>query len=186
MQRFLTTLLLAGSAVALPTLSITSRSDNDSCMAKGTKVTAWTIKDFDFHASYTFTNPAHQNSWGYANFTLENPVLDYKPICSASSNQLEDFFYGTQIFECDAPVDGDSATFTFSRPTGELQVNQTWQCLEQGGRFHAKGGVTLDLDCEDTTWKNPEWEEGQIYSQRTITCAKKTVSAPITEISAVL
>ncbi|KAK4201149.1 hypothetical protein QBC40DRAFT_339263 [Triangularia verruculosa] len=25
----------------------------------------WTVHDFDFHASYVFTNPAHQNSWGY-------------------------------------------------------------------------------------------------------------------------
>lgn len=185
MKGFLATILLAGSAAAAPTLSLIAR-DDDSCMAKGAKATEWTIHEFDFHASYTFTNPAHQNSYGYVNFTLENPVLDYRPVCSASSSQLNDFFYGTQIFNCEVPGEHDTATFTFSRPSGELQVNQTWHCLEEGGRFTAKGGVTLDLDCEESFYENPDWQPGQIYSQRLITCEKKTVTAPITEISAVL
>lgn len=180
------TLLLAGSAAAAPALSLTSRDGDDSCMAKGAKLSEWTVHDFDFHASYTFTTPSHQNSWGYANFTLENSALDYRPICSASSSQLNDFFYGTMVYNCDSPVDGDSASFNFSRPSGELSVTQSWSCVEEGGRFEAKGGVTLDLECKTTDYENPEWEMGQIYSQKLITCEKKTATAPIVEISAVL
>lgn len=106
MQNLLTTLLLIGSAVALPTLSILPREgDSDSCMSRGSKVSGWTVSNFDFHASYTFTTPAHQNSWGYVNFTLENPAVDYKPICSAASSQLQDFYYGTQVYKCEMPDD---------------------------------------------------------------------------------
>ena len=60
------------------------------CNAKSTSVTGWTVHNFDFHASYIFSTPAHQNSWGYANFTLTNPAVDYAATCGASSDQLSD------------------------------------------------------------------------------------------------
>jgi hypothetical protein len=155
-------------------------------MQKGMKVSNWVVHDFDFHASYIFTNPAHQNSWGYVNFTLENPALDYRPVCSSSSNQLNDFYYGTAVYECDTPVEGDDATYTFSRPSGELQVNQTWSCLSEGGYIQAQGGVTLHLNCSDSTWQNPDWEEGQLYSVRTVNCSHVTTKVPIKSIQAAL
>lgn len=187
MQSIFTTLLLAGSALALPTITLSARDDDTSCMARGAKVTEWQVHDFDYHASYIFSTPSHQISQGYVNFTLENPAVDYRPVCSASSGQLSDFFYGTMTYQCDVPINGDSASFTFSRPSGELKLEQTWQCAEEGGRFQAKGGVTLELNCEDTgTQVNPDWEMGQTYSTRTITCDLVTAPAQITEISAVL
>lgn len=187
-------LLLASSALALP--STIPRADSNypypvppaapGCTDKSTNLTEWTVGSFDFHASYTFTTPAHQNSWGYVNFTLINPAVSYTPICSAASNQLSDFFYGTVIYDCTVPVTSDKATFTFSTPGSELRINQTWNCAGEGSRFTAIGGVKLNLTCDDTTWQNPNWTTGQIYSSRTITCGKVTVPAPIEEMSAVL
>ena len=180
-------LLLASSALALPAPAPEApKPKPETCMTKSTKVSKWKIENFDFHASYTFTTPAHQNSWGYVNFTLSNPVLKYKPVCSAASNQLSDFYYGTFIYNCDVPVDYDEATFTFDRPGNNLRVNQTWNCLEEGGRVTAEGGVKLKLDCKDQTWQNPDWKLGQIYSSRTVTCGHVTVDAPVETLSAVL
>lgn len=177
-------LALAGTALSLPAPASTPAPE--TCMSKSTKVSKWTVENFDFHASYTFTTPAHQNSWGYVNFTLSNPVLDYKPVCSAASNWLSDFYYGNIIYNCEVPTQGDQASFTFDRPGNNLRVNQTWNCLEEGGRVIAEGGIKLDLKCEDKTWQNPDWKQGQIYSSRTISCAPVTVDAPVETISAVL
>lgn len=189
MVSFLTTLLLAGTALALPNPSTYGQQPPpETCMSAGQKISSWTLQNFDYHASYIFTTPAHQNSWGYVNFTLSNPALPYKPVCSAASSQLNDFFYGNQIYDCKVPGEhpGDAATFTFNRPSGEVQVNQTWGCQEEGGRFWAEGGVKLKLDCKEKKWVNKKWKIGQIYSSRTVTCKKVTVKAPIEHISAVL
>lgn len=178
------TLLLASTALAAPT----TRQEPESCLDRSTNVSHWTVEKFDFHSSYIFTTPAHQNSWGYVNFTLSNPAIDYKPICSAESNQLSDFFYGTQAYTCtvgdDAPG-GGGATFTYARPSGELRINQTWTCFEEQARFAAEGGVKLDLTCEDNTWQNPDWQRGEMYSVRTVKCNFVDAEAPIEEISAV-
>jgi len=71
MLSLLTTLLLAGSALAAPT----ANANTNKCTSRSTKVKEWTVHDFDFHSSEVFTTPAHQNSWGYVNFTLSNPVV---------------------------------------------------------------------------------------------------------------
>lgn len=149
---------------------------------------AWSVAGFDYHASYTFTTPAHQNSWGYVSFNLSNPALaPAVAVCSASSNQLSDFFYGTMAYRCALPDGtaivgggrGGQATFDFSRPSGVLNINQTWSCHDQDPQYPitlwAYGNATLSLECEDTTWTNPNWTLGQIYSSRTVQCAPVTL-----------
>ncbi|KAL6880879.1 hypothetical protein J3F83DRAFT_720175 [Trichoderma novae-zelandiae] len=181
-------LLLASSALAAPySPPPTTNPYLPKCTSQSSNVTEWTINNFDFHASYVFTTPAHQNSWGYVNFTLANRAVTYTPVCSAASDQLSDFFYGNFVYSCtNVEVPGDRATFTFSRGDNQLLVNQTWACAGEGSRFTALGGVRLDLNCSDTTWQNPSWTPGNIYSQRTVTCGKLTVPAKIEEMSAVL
>lgn len=99
----------------------------------------WQVDDFDFHSSYIFTTPAHQNSWGYVNFNLSNPAVpDVVASCSAASDQLQDFFFGTQIYKC--TVNGTTAgpapaSFTYNRPSGELDVNQTWTCRDKDPKY---------------------------------------------------
>ncbi|KAM3499676.1 hypothetical protein MY11210_009596 [Beauveria gryllotalpidicola] len=177
----LTAALFAASALAAP-----ATSPDWVCTSASTKVTALQIKDFDFHASWTFTTPAHQNSWGYVNFTLANPAVDYEYQCSAASNQLQDFFYGTTNYEC-TDADGSPTswgTFSYSRPTTTLAINQTWTCPSEGSRFWAEGAAELDLHCNDTTWENPDWKQGQIYSDRTISCDKLSQDVPLTSLRA--
>ncbi|KND89594.1 hypothetical protein TOPH_05600 [Tolypocladium ophioglossoides CBS 100239] len=184
LANILTTLLVAGAALAAPT---PAAQGTNTCTSKSTKVKEWTVGDFDFHSSYLFTTPAHQNSWGYVNFTLVNPAVDYKVQCTAASNQLQDFYYGNLDYKCDVPVPSDKATFTFARPANELLINQTWNCAGEGSRFEARGGVRLNLTCSDTFWQNPDWKQGQgqFYSTRFVDCQHVTVQVPVKEMSGV-
>jgi hypothetical protein len=180
MQSLFTTALLAGAAAALPTTP-----QETTCTSKSTKVTEWTVKDFDFHASYIFTNPAHQNSMGSVNFTLENAAVEYPLICESRSFWLQDFYYGMINYNCTLNGENtDMGTFNFSRPTNRLNINQTWACADEGSMFWAEGGVDLDLNCEDKTEQNPDWKPGQIYSSRYITCDKVTVPAKMETLRA--
>jgi hypothetical protein len=93
----------------------------------------WTVHGFDYHASYIFTTPAHQNSYGYVNLNLTNNMVPYTATCSATSGQLQDFFYGTQWYPCTLPSTapaGAAVSFRFNRPTGQLDLNETIICGE--------------------------------------------------------
>lgn len=136
MQRFLASFLLAASAVLgrPASLEITDAGDTtttNGCPTCASAFTEWTITDLEYHASYIFSTPAHQNSWGYVSFNVTNPAVPYVVPCTAASSQLSDFFYGTMIYECPVPAgSGGALTFTYNRPTGELALNQTWICRD--------------------------------------------------------
>lgn len=105
----------------------------DTCTSQSEGNFSWTIESFDFHASYIFSTPAHQNSWGYVNFNLSNPALNYQAACSAISDQLEDFYYGNLAYNCTFPEgieNPGSATFNFSRPFNVLDIMQSWTCYD--------------------------------------------------------
>lgn len=61
-------------------------------------------------------------------------------------------------------------------------VELTW-----GNRttFTGRGGTNFNLTCTDETWENPNWELGQIYSSRTITCDKVDKTFKPDELTAV-
>jgi Alternaria alternata allergen 1 len=183
MHSFITTLLLAGTAILAAPLEAPKPK---SCAARSQKLTHWDVQHFDYHASYIFTTPAHQNAHGYVNFTLVNPALDAPALCTASSTQLSDFFYGNQVFQCEMPANlSAQASFAYDRASGALQINQTWMCPGEQARFWAMGGVMLDLDCTDSTWQNPNWQAGQFYSVRTVTCDPEDVKAPIRQMNGI-
>ena len=130
MYAILSGLIAAASLATASPIFLNTREDG-SCSDVSFKGLEWTVEDFDYHASYIFTTPAHQNSWGYVNFNLSNPAFPYLASCSATSNQLSDFFYGTMWYNCTLPEEapyGGEATFAFSRPSGKLDINQTWTC----------------------------------------------------------
>ncbi|KHN99361.1 uncharacterized protein MAM_03059 [Metarhizium album ARSEF 1941] len=185
MVNLLTSLLLAGAALAAP--STPDLRTGNPCTEKSARMENWQVKDFDFHASYIFTTPAHQNSWGYVNFTLLNPSFPSKPTqCSGTSNQLSDFFYGNFNYDCSRSWPGQSASFAFSRPEqDQLKVNQTWECRGEGSRFWAEGGLKLNLTCDDATWTNPDWKMGQIYSDRTVNCTHIDATVPVETMRAI-
>jgi len=41
--------------------------------------------------------------------------------------------------------------------------------------FRGDAQANLTLDCTDTTWSNPNWTMGQIYSDREVKCAPVTL-----------
>ncbi|KAK8065499.1 hypothetical protein PG997_012246 [Apiospora hydei] len=167
------------------------RDDNKGCSAAAFHGFAWEVKNFDYHASYIFSTPAHQNSWGYVNFSLSNPALLYDVQCSADSSQLSDFFYGNIPYSCTGGPNGTTTqtTFDFSRPSGQLNISQTWVCSDEDpqwpSRFTAWGSVNLTLDCTDETTTNPNWKLGDVYSDREVKCAPSTVSLTPYQMAAV-
>lgn len=52
-------------------------------------------------------------------------------------------------------------------------------------RFNAYGRTTLSLECTDTTWQNPNWTIGEIYSDREVKCAQVTVDVAPYRMTAV-
>ncbi|KAI1503304.1 hypothetical protein F5X99DRAFT_110772 [Biscogniauxia marginata] len=190
MRSFLSTIVSVLPLVAAAPFGLDSRDSNPGCQDASLNNFAWTIENFDYHASYIFTTPAHQNSWGYVNFNLTNPALEYKAQCSATSNQLSDFFYGTMPYKCTGPEGSTTeTTFSFSRPSGQLDLNQTWVCSDADPQypttFHAYGSVNLTLECTDVTTTNPDWEIGQIYSNREVKCDLVNVPLKPSQINAV-
>ncbi|SPQ21421.1 35e64df5-874b-46de-bc58-438c11884562 [Thermothielavioides terrestris] len=171
-------LTTSASPVAVPRAEA---ADTQGCTDTSFRGFAWLARSFDFHASYVFTTPAHQNSWGFVSFDLYNPADKSTAHCEASSDQLSDFFYGNMPYKCNDTGRIGATSFDFSRPANRLRVNQTWTCDDRDPQwpttFTGRGTANLSLDCTDTTWKNPNWTMGQIYSSRTIKC--KPVDARI-------
>lgn len=138
MHLFYTSLLALAPFVSGTPTPLLQRASSPTCSNASLHGFKWTVQDFDFHTSYIFSTPAHQNSWGYVNFNLSNPAVPgARASCSAASSQLSDFFYGTVPYACTvAGAAGPApATFAFNRPTGELDVNQTWTCDDQDPKY---------------------------------------------------
>lgn len=129
-------LLLAPLALASP-MGLNAQNRTQSCLSKSPAMVEWELEDFDYHASYIFSTPSHQNSWGYVSFTAFNPVHETRTRCSAQSSQLSDFFYGDVQYTCDneTPANLRDTIFTFNRPTGEVTMEQTWYCHDQAPEF---------------------------------------------------
>ncbi|KAL8404769.1 hypothetical protein RB594_009588 [Gaeumannomyces avenae] len=145
---------------------------------------AWEVRDFSYRAFWIFQNPAQQWARGELGFTLANPATGREAVCSATSSQLSDFFYGTVTYSCDVP-DGEGRpppTFRFNGyGLWRLQVNETWTC-SPGGTFIGATTRDLPLKCNDTgVVRNPDWEPGQpgnFYSTRYLTCDPLDITLP--------
>jgi len=111
-------------------------------------------------------------------FGLKNTDVPYTTRCYGFGNRYNDFFYGDVTYTCDVPTGpgatpGDAATFTFSKPDGVFNVNQTWTCLGSHPTKRSGTGIgAAKLDCSTTTYTNPNWTigTGQTYSEITTTC----------------
>lgn len=139
-MRLLPQSLLVLIFMVLPSLTfrLGQREANPGCTEASFGNFSWMVDNFDYHASYVFSTPAHQNSWGYVNFNLSNPALSYKAICSGSSSQLNDFFYGNFWYKCSVPdgsPTGTGATFAFDRALARLDFNQTWRCSDKDALY---------------------------------------------------
>lgn len=114
-------LALAATASAAPASTAVKASETTSELT-------WTVSNFDFHADYIFTTPAHQNSWGYVSFALSSDKTDLVYSCSTSSSRLTDFFYGETEYQCALPQgapEGSKAGFRYNRTDGTLTLSET-------------------------------------------------------------
>ncbi|KAI1277743.1 hypothetical protein F5Y07DRAFT_84602 [Xylaria sp. FL0933] len=180
MRNFIGTITAALPLVAAAPYSLSPRDNYPGCTAISFGDFAWTIEAFTYHASYIFSTPAHQISGGTVDFNLTNPAFPEKVSCSAYSTQLQDFFYGTFNYQCAVPEGSSTKTsFSYSRPSGELNINQTWTCDDEDPQypitFTGYGTVNLTLACNQTYYQNPDWQSGEIYSDRDISCAPVTL-----------
>ncbi|KAI8625646.1 hypothetical protein F5Y19DRAFT_449707 [Xylariaceae sp. FL1651] len=180
MHSFLRTFAATLPLVAAAPYDMSPRDSNPGCAATSFSDFSWTVESFTYHASYVFSTPAHQIASGSVDFNLTNPALEGNVICSAYSTQLTDFFYGNFNYNCAVPENSSAETsFAFSRPSGLLTVNQTWTCSDQDPQypitFTGYGAVNLTLNCTDDFYQNPDWQPGEIYSDRTIDCTPVTL-----------
>ncbi len=37
-------------------------------------------------------------------------------------------------------------------------------------RYQARGAVAIKLQCNDNTWENPSWTQGQTYASKRVNC----------------
>ncbi|KAI1419972.1 hypothetical protein F5Y12DRAFT_173571 [Xylaria sp. FL1777] len=183
MRNLIGTLTAALPLATAAPYGLSPRDSTPGCTSISFGDFSWTIEDFTYHAGYIFTTPAHQVSSGSVAFNITNPALPEKVSCTAYSTWLEDFFYGNINYNCLVPEgSGVKTSFSFSRPSGELSINQTWTCDDEDPQypitFSGYGTVNLTLNCEETDYQNPDWEPGQIYSDRDIAC--EPVTLPLT------
>ncbi|KAM7187332.1 hypothetical protein V8F33_011322 [Rhypophila sp. PSN 637] len=196
-QTVATLLPLAAMANGSP-LGLGKRADSGpGCSATSFGVFKWGISNFVFNSTVVYTTPAHQNSWGYVNFDVENPAVaagngrgDSEAVCSASSNRLNDFFYGDIPYNCtSAPSDRRATTFDFNLDSRLLRLNESWVCSDVDPEyptiFTAGGAVTMNLECNTKSWTNPNWTMGDIYSSTITTCQPVDLSLSPDQISAV-
>jgi hypothetical protein len=135
MRSFIGTIAtFAPLALAAPR-GLGSRGGYPGCTAVSFSDFAWNVEDFTYHASYTFSTPAHQISSGTVDFNITNPAFPDKVSCSAYSTQLSDFFYGNFVYQCEQEGAKTKTTFDFSRPSGRLDVNQTWTCTDEDPQY---------------------------------------------------
>ncbi|KAI6357810.1 hypothetical protein MCOR25_007563 [Pyricularia grisea] len=176
---------------------------NDStavgCLASSWSPPKWTVSDFVYRGSWTYSTPSHQNAWGSVDFNLATEALAPSVSkCSATSSRLTDFFYGDQTYRCDLPTGamagggtGGEATFEFNRAANWLRVNQTWTChdAEDGWpvTFSAFGFINLTLDCTQDFYQNPNWTSGsgQPYSDRKVECKSANIVHTPDEMTAI-
>ncbi|TGJ88713.1 hypothetical protein E0Z10_g10 [Xylaria hypoxylon] len=159
-----------------------SPRDTNGCTTTSSGDFSWTIEAFDFHSSDIFTTPAHEVAYGYVNFNLTNPALPERVLCTAYSSALTSFFYGGIDYTCAAPAGSKTKTsFTFSRITNGLSINQTWTCSDgnpqQPSTFIGYGTVNLTLNCQTSYYRNPNYTspDNGFYSTSDTTCAPVTL-----------
>lgn len=134
-------LLLITSSTSHPTESCTP--NNPKHHSKCNTHSVFTLKNITYSSSLTYSTPAHLAvSEGQISFNLTNSALSYTTHCTGYSSRLTDFFYGDIWYQCDAVTGkevgtGATANFTFSKPDGTFNVNQTWSC-ERGDRGHTE------------------------------------------------
>ncbi|KAJ6441337.1 ribosomal RNA adenine methylase transferase [Purpureocillium lavendulum] len=186
MQAAITLLLLcAGLAVGRPAVQAVG-----PCTKLSSSTTKWDVVDFGYSATSDSSAGSKANatttdgSGGTIRFRLANAAVEYKANCSAQSADGPDFFDGKREYACSVPVQGDKATFTFSRQTGRLHIKQMWRCAKEFTGFQAEGGIALNLTCGEGGQRRTSSPLRRQTAVSKILCDNSPLSVPIENLSA--
>ncbi|KYK57104.1 hypothetical protein DCS_04111 [Drechmeria coniospora] len=136
MFEVLTTLLLAGSAMASPSKLMASISADGEAKADGCGGMVY------WHTSEIY-------------FTLHSTAVDFEAQCGAEAALISDLD-GQSHHGCNMTKAGNSdvATFSFAQGTGELKIQVQGRCNDTSNAWEAEGGAKLELPCRvwSRTW----------------------------------
>ncbi|KAF2119741.1 hypothetical protein BDV96DRAFT_684266 [Lophiotrema nucula] len=167
----LTILALPALAAAASCPAPPSPPSNPSC---GSTHPKWTLDPINLSSYYTYTSPSASGpKLGSFSFTFATDQVDYEAQCSGSSVNPQGIFYGSQVFECVTPGGSGSKTtsFSFDSASSVVSVNTTFTCCDVCDVVYTTiGSVKIDLECETSTWRNPDWVAGELYSNTTTVC----------------
>lgn len=108
------------------------------CTSVAMSMPNWTVTDLLYSARYPHAQDQGGSPYAFITFNVTNPAVGRSSHCAASSMKAEDFFYGEQWYPCDYDEAGSGekaparALFRYDRPSGKLDINQTWVCDDQG------------------------------------------------------
>ncbi|KAL4732432.1 hypothetical protein ACLX1H_001448 [Fusarium chlamydosporum] len=182
-MQFLSLVLMATSALAIPTKLPSRAASAPTCMEKGAKVSEWGLTDFVYKVQYSSEK---RTNTATVEFDLHNKALDYTASCSgktvaknADKLNKQDLFDGKTNYDCKVPNGADTASFKYNHKKGTISILQHWACVEEGGWFEATGNKTSSETksaCKTTTKKGVQYE----------TCTKASLKVPVLEMRAVL
>ncbi|PVH94567.1 hypothetical protein DM02DRAFT_188542 [Periconia macrospinosa] len=139
----------------------------------------WTIPNVDYSSQITYSTPAHMaTSRASIEFTYTSSTNSETSSCTGYSTGQQDsgaFFAFPNPTGCtEAPGSATVSTFSYTGPTKNLNINETFTC--EGNTYLAAASTQLALQCKETVYNNPNWTTpGDIYSAKTVACEPLSV-----------
>ncbi|EGO51996.1 hypothetical protein NEUTE1DRAFT_53237 [Neurospora tetrasperma FGSC 2508] len=116
----------------------------------------WTVSDFHYSSSLTYTTPSHRINGATVRFNLtSNALPELNVYCDAYSSDFSDPFYGQRVYDCTTVVNSTSGAsdgseggewggvsagagqiqtqFRYWKSSQSVEVRQTWACDDLEG-----------------------------------------------------
>ncbi|KAF2822533.1 hypothetical protein CC86DRAFT_258055, partial [Ophiobolus disseminans] len=122
----------------------------------------------NFSSYYTFISPSAMGpKAAYFSFKLNNDEVGVATDCRASTSMPLGQIYPHQRFDCS--TEDVTTTFSYDTSTKVVGLNSTWSC---GGDivYSITLSGNVDFKCKTTTWANPDWEDGKLFSNTSTIC----------------
>ncbi|CCC07893.1 unnamed protein product [Sordaria macrospora k-hell] len=146
----------------------------------------WTVSDFHYSSSLTYTTPSHRVNGATVKFNLtSNALPELNVYCVAYSTDYMDPFYGQRVYDCSTVInstsggevkEGFKTQFRYWKSIQAVEVRQRWECddLAEGpgnmpgnmAVFSANGtsaNQTPNCTFEEHQTPPAEWKNGMNY-----------------------
>ncbi|MCV5111241.1 hypothetical protein OFM52_28620, partial [Escherichia coli] len=138
-------------------MTASSFSTNDNLPAGCTNTSLhgfqWTVSDFHYSSSLTYTTPSHRINGATVRFNLtSNALPELNVYCDAYSSDFSDPFYGQRVYDCTTVVNSTlgasvggkgervlaeggrfQTQFRYWKSSQSVEVRQTWECDDLEG-----------------------------------------------------